>query len=146
MEPDKVKTPAELAEDARQTGREALEAAHGFAQEGTQIGNDTAQSIRSNLEDAKAIGLQAADTVAGLASDMRGIARDAADTGKAYVKGAVNATGQKMRDLKSKATQVRADAEQYIADQPVRSMLVAAAGGAVAMALLLLLLRESRRY
>ena len=146
MEPDNVKTPAEIAEEAKQTGRDALQAAQGYAQESKQIGRDAAQSIRSNLEDAKAMGLQAADTVAGLAGDVRDIAKDAADTGNAYVKSAVNATGQKMRDLKVKVTQARANCEQYIADQPVRSMLVAAAGGAVAMALLLLLLRGSRRY
>jgi ElaB/YqjD/DUF883 family membrane-anchored ribosome-binding protein len=146
MESDNVKTPAELADEAKQTAREALLAARGYVQESRRIGKDAVQSIRSNLEDAKETGLQAMDTVEGLSSDVRDIAKDAAATGRAYAQNAVNATGRKLRDRKGQVTHAKDSCEQYVAKEPVRASLIAAATGAVLMTLMLWLTRSRQRY
>ena len=146
MESDNVKTPSQLADEAGNIGQDAVQAAQGYAQETGQIGKDAVQSIRSNLEDARETGRQAAGTMAGLSADARDLAKDAADTGRAYARGAVNATGRKIRDFKGRMSDVRESCTHYIADQPVRSSLIAAASGAALMALLLALGRSRRRY
>ncbi|RZL90032.1 MAG: hypothetical protein EOP82_17100 [Variovorax sp.] len=145
MESDDTKTPAQLAEEAEQIGRDALMAAKGYAQESGQIGKDAAQSIRTSLEDAKETGKQAADTLAGLSGDAKDMAKDAVDTGRAYAQNAVNATGRKIRDFNGRMRDARESCLRTIAEQPVRSTLIAAAGGAALMALLLGLMRGERR-
>jgi ElaB/YqjD/DUF883 family membrane-anchored ribosome-binding protein len=146
MESDNVKTPTELEDEAKQTAREALLAARGYVQESSRIGKDAVQSIRSNLEDAKETGLQAMDTVEGLSSDVRDIAKDAAATGRAYAQNAVNATGRKLRDWKGQVTHAKESCVQYVAKEPVRASLIAAATGAVLMTLMLRLTRSRQRY
>jgi len=145
MESDNVKTPSQLADEARQTGRDALQAVQGYAQESGRIGRDAALSIRSSVEDAKEVGLQAAGTVAGLSNDAKDIARDAASTGKAYAKDAVNATGRKIRDFRGHVTHAKESCEQYVAEQPVRASLIAMAAGALVTSLLLSVVRGRRR-
>ncbi|VTU24729.1 hypothetical protein H4CHR_01452 [Variovorax sp. PBS-H4] len=112
-----------------------------------------------------------------LAEEARQNANDAIDTTRAYAQNAVNAAGEKVRDLRREAeptveqlaarvqqavqrgldaastTSARAQRRleqaadmtgRYIADQPVRSVLVAAAAGAVITALIVLASRRSR--
>lgn len=122
---DNVKTPPELVDETQRTAREALQAAQGYAQESARMGRDAVQSIRSTVEGAKETGSEALDT-----------------TGKAYAQHAVNATGRKLRDWKGQVVHVKESCAQYVADQPVRSSLIAAAGGAVLMALLLSLVKR----
>lgn len=112
-----------------------------------------------------------------LADDARQTANDAIDTTRAYAQNAVNAAGEKVRDLKRDAEptveQIAARVQQavqrgldaasttsaraqrrieqaadvtgkYISDQPVRSVLVAAAAGAAITALIVLASRRTR--
>jgi gas vesicle protein len=139
MEPDNVKSPSQLAEEARQTGHDALVAAQGYAQESKRIGSEVVQSIRSGISDARETGSEALDTVKGLSSDARDLSRDAAKTGKAYATDALHAAGAKVQHAKDACT-------QYIAEEPVRATLLAAASGAILTSLMLRLMRGRRRY
>ncbi|MBT2305268.1 hypothetical protein J7E70_33225 [Variovorax paradoxus] len=127
MATDNVRTSSGLADEAEQTAQEALEAAQGYARESGRIAKDAIPSIRSNVEE-----------------DAKEIAKDAAVTGRAYARNAVNATGRKIRDFKGQVTHAKDSCLQYIAEEPVRASLTAAATGAVLMTLLLSLTRGSR--
>lgn len=114
-----------------------------------------------------------------IADDARQTANDAIDATRAYAQNAVNAAGEKVRDLRRDAeptveqlaarvqqavqrgldaassTSARAQRRleaaadvtgKYISDQPVRSVLVAAAAGAVITALIVLASRRRDDY
>lgn len=118
-------------------------------------------------------------TAAQLAEEARHTATDAVETTRAYAQNAVNAAGEKVRDLRrdmepaveqiaarvqqavqrglDSATKTGALAQRrfeqaadvtgrYIADQPVRSVLVAAAAGAAITALIVLAARRRDDY
>lgn len=140
-----AKTPSQLAEEAKQTGRDAAQAAEGIAQEAKAIGASTAQSLRANAEDAKATGREALDTAKGLANDARDIAGDAAATGRRYAKDAVGAASAKLRGLSNQASELQVACTRYVAAEPVKSILYAAAGGAAVTALLISFMRGSGR-
>ena len=137
MPNDPIKTPSEIADETRQTASDAFTAAQGYARESGRIGREGMHSIRATLEDARDTGSEALDTVAGLSNDTAEIVKDAAATSRAYARNAVNASGRKLRDWKGQVEHARESCKQYIADEPVRASLVAAAGGAVLMTLLL---------
>ncbi|MET3372375.1 ElaB/YqjD/DUF883 family membrane-anchored ribosome-binding protein [Variovorax boronicumulans] len=112
-----------------------------------------------------------------LAEDVRQTAQEAAETTRAYAQNAVNAAGEKVRELRRDAEpgveQLAARVQQavqrgldaasttsarahrrieqaadvtgrYISDQPVRSVLLAAAAGAAITALIVLASRRNR--
>ncbi|ATA53026.1 MULTISPECIES: hypothetical protein [Variovorax] len=112
-----------------------------------------------------------------LADDVRQTAQEAAETTRAYAQNAVNAAGEKVRELRRDAEpgveQLAARVQQavqrgldaasttsarahrrieqaadvtgrYISDQPVRSVLLAAAAGAAITALIVLASRRNR--
>ncbi|HSV57447.1 MAG TPA: hypothetical protein VLJ19_01010 [Variovorax sp.] len=114
-------------------------------------------------------------TAAELADEIRQTANDAVETTRAYAQNAVNAAGEKVRDIRrdaeptmeqiaarvqqavqrglESATKTSARAQRrieeaadvtgrYIADQPVRSVLLAAAAGAAITALVVLATRR----
>jgi ElaB/YqjD/DUF883 family membrane-anchored ribosome-binding protein len=114
-----------------------------------------------------------------LADDARQTANDAIDSTRAYAQNAVNAAGEKVRDMKRDAEptveQIAARVQQavqrgldaasttsaraqrrleqaadvtgkYISDQPMRSVLVAAAAGAALAALIVLATRSRDEY
>ncbi len=120
-----------------------------------------------------------AKTPSQLADDARQTANDAIDSTRAYAQNAVNAAGEKVRDMKrdfepsveqlaarvqqavqrgldaASSTSARAQRNiekaadvtgRYISDQPVRSVLVAAAAGAAITALIVLASRRSDDY
>lgn len=115
-------------------------------------------------------------TAAQLADDVRQTASDAVESTRAYAQNAVNAAGEKVRDLRRDAepgveqlaarvqqavqrgidaassTSARAQRRfeaaadltgRYISDQPLRSVLLAAAAGAAITALIVLASRRS---
>ena len=119
-----------------------------------------------------------AKTASQLADDVNKTASDAIDSRRAYAQNAVNAAGEKVRDLRREAEptveQIAARVQQavqrgldaasttsaraqrrleqaadvtgrYISDQPVRSVLIAAAAGAAITALIVLASRRSSR-
>lgn len=142
MPNDPIKTPSEIADEARQTASDAFVAAQGYARESGRIGREGLQSIRATVEDARDTGSEAMDTVAGLANDTAEIVKDAANSSRAYARNAVDATGRKLHDWKSQVSHARESCTQYIADEPVRASLIAAAGGAVLMTLMLAFVRR----
>ena len=94
-----------------------------------------------------------------LADDARQTANEAVESTRAYAQNAVNAAGEKVRELRRDAEpaveQLAARAQRrigqaadvtgrYISDQPVRSVLIAAAAGAAITALIVLASRRSR--
>ena len=117
-------------------------------------------------------------TASQLADEANKTANDAIESTRAYAQNAVNATGEKVRDLRREAEptveQIAARVQQavqrgldaasttsaraqrrleqaadvtgkYIADQPMRSVLIAAAAGAAITALIVLASRRSPR-
>jgi len=143
---DDFKTPSQLAEDTKHVGRDAAQAANGIANEAKSIGADAAQSLRPAIEDAKATGREAVDTANGVARDAKEIASDAAETTRNYASGAVNAAGKKITDLKHKAADLQDASVRYVGDEPVKSVLIAAAGGALLTALFIKFIGGGRRY
>ena len=117
-------------------------------------------------------------TASQLADEASKTANDAIDSTRTYAQNAVNAAGEKVRDLRREAEptveQIAARVQQavqrgldaasttsaraqrrleqaadvtgkYIADQPMRSVLIAAAAGAAITALIVLAIRRSPR-
>ena len=122
-----VKTPGQLADEFKDVGRAAADSARNIAQASKGIGQEAMHSVKSSAAEARQLG---SDTV---------------DTGRAYAKDAVNATGRKIRDLRGQWNVTRERGEQFVAEQPVRATLIAAAAGAVLTALLASALRRPRR-
>lgn len=145
MATDNILSPSELADEARQFGGDALQAAQGYAQESGRIGGDALRSIRASVEDAREMGGRAADTAAAISADVKDVARDAGATGRAYARDAVHAAGQKIRHLKERVGDAKANCAKYVADEPVRASLIAIAAGALATTMLLFAFRRSRR-
>ena len=140
-----AKTPSQIADEARQTGRDAAQAAAGLTQEAKAIGAGAAQALRSSADDARTTGREAADTAKGLANDARDIAGDAAATGRRYAKDAVQAASAKLRGLSNQASELQVACTRYVAEEPVKSILYAAAGGAFVTALLISFMRGGSR-
>lgn len=70
---------------------------------------------------------------------------DAVAADKAYAQNAVNETGKKLVSLEERAAQWHASCSKRIAADPVKSVLLAAAGGALLAGLLLAFDRSDRR-
>lgn len=139
-----IKTPSEVAAEARQTGHDAMEAVQGHAAEARAIGQEAAASLRPHLQDARAAGAEALDTAKGVAEDAKDTARDAAAAGKAYVRSAVDAANQKLGVLQDKVATAQYTCTQYIAKEPVKATLMAVAGGALLTGILMSALRGRR--
>ncbi|MBU1359774.1 MAG: hypothetical protein KJ901_13590 [Gammaproteobacteria bacterium] len=137
MDSNEIKSPSRIADEAETAGREAFQATQGYARESKRIGRNTVESIRANVDDARQTGREAMDAIQGLSSDAKEIGKDALNTGRVYARDAVNATGGKIRDLRGRMEDARESAERYVAEEPVRAMLIAAGCGALVMALLL---------
>ena len=116
-------------------------------------------SASNTAQDAKKQASDASDTVKGeaanAASEFRSSAATAADQAqqfgakavdatKAYAKDAVDAAGRKVSDMKSQFETAKANATEYINDDPVRAVKMAAIGGAVLSAALVMLTRRGR--
>lgn len=145
MANEPVKSPAEIAEETRQTAHEANEALHGHAVEAQQVGQAAMRSMQSSAEDAKQTGAEALDTARGVAADLRDRASDAAQIGKVYARNAVNAAGRKLSTWQDQMADAQASCTRYIAQEPVKATLLAVAGGALLTGLLMASLRGPRR-
>lgn len=134
---DDIKTPADIAEEAKQAGRDATTAASGLVKDAQAIGSNTVQALRPAMEDAKATAREAADTAKGLASDAKDIAGDALHTARDYARSATAVASEKLGELKAKASDAQVVAARYIADEPVKSVLIGMAAGALFAALVM---------
>ena len=114
--------------------------------------NDTAQAAKNAATDA-------VDTVKSEASDMADQAQQsaskiagqvqqagskAADATRAYAKDAVDSSGRKVRSMKSQLEVAKANATEYINNDPVRAVKIAAISGGLLTALLIGLTYRSR--
>lgn len=114
-----VKTPSDIAAEARERGHEA------------------AQAMQWQ-------GAEALDTAKGIAADARDIAHDASETGKVYARDAVDAAGRKLGVWQDKVTAAQECCTRYIAQEPVKSTLIAVATGALLTGLLMSAVRGRR--
>lgn len=87
-----------------------------------------------------------------IAEATRQTVRETADGADAYTAGVAHAarrsknrTQKMMDDLKLRANEWREQGSHYVADRPVRSMAMAAAGGAALTTLMLAAFRGTRR-
>lgn len=120
-----TKSAAQLADDARQTAHEAIDATRAYAQNAVNAAGEKVRDLRRDAE----------PTVEQLAARVqqavqRGL--DAAST--------TSARAQRRFEAAADVT------GKYISDQPVRSVLVAAAAGAVITALIVLASRRRDDY
>lgn len=143
---NEIKSPAELAEEAKQVGQDAVHAAQGYVSVARDIGNDARDAVRPSLQDAKFAAGELGDAAKGLANDAKDVAGDAAATGRAYARGAARVASKKMADLRGQVDQLQQDCTRYIAQEPVKATLISAAGGALLMGLLMSFARSPRRY
>ena len=127
---------------------------------GTQIMEYPSNSSASNAgQDAKKSASDAPDTLKGAAANATTEFRSSAakasdqtqqasakavDATKAYAKDAVDAAGRKVSDMRSQLETAKTSATEYINDDPVRAVKMAAIGGAVLSAALVMLTRRSR--
>ncbi|MDQ0083990.1 MULTISPECIES: hypothetical protein [Variovorax] len=118
-----TKTPSQLADDVRQTAREAVETTRAYAQNAV---NAAGEKVRDLQRDAEPGVEQLAARVQ--QAVQRGL--DAAST--------TSARAQRRIEQAADVT------GRYISDQPVRSVLLAAAAGAAITALIVLASRRSR--
>lgn len=118
-----TKTPSQLADDVRQTTREAVETTRAYAQNAV---NAAGEKVRDLQRDAEPGVEQLAARVQ--QAVQRGL--DAAST--------TSARAQRRIEQAADVT------GRYISDQPVRSVLLAAAAGAAITALIVLASRRSR--
>ena len=90
----------------------------------------------------------AKDAASDYADDAKDTARSAVESTKAYAKSAVSAASRKFDDVRGQVEEVKQKSTAYIADEPVRAVMIAAAGGALLTALFLVAMRGggSRRY
>jgi len=147
MEYDDTKTPSQLADDARQTGQDAVEAAQVFASNTATVASHAAHSIRSVAQDAKATGKEALDSAAEVADEARQVASDAARTGRAYAKAAVNSTGRRMGHWKERVADANESCARFVAEEPVKALWITAIASSLLTALAMTALRgSSRRY
>jgi len=145
MDNDHTKTPSELADEARELGREAAESVQGYAAAAKQTADLAAQSIRPQIDEAARLGRDALADARSYARDAGQTAKAAVDAGRAYARDAVNAAGRKLEDLKSQAAEAKDKGARYVMDDPVRAVMFAVAGGALLTALFLAAMRSDRR-
>lgn len=123
MEYQSNNSASHAGEDARKSASDAAATLKGAA-------SDAASQFRSSSAD--------------LADQAQQAGGKVADATKAYAKDAVDAAGRKVSDVKSQLETAKVNATEYINDDPVRAVKIAAIGGAMLSAALVMLTRRSR--
>ncbi|MDM0032217.1 hypothetical protein QTI33_08730 [Variovorax sp. J22P271] len=103
-----------------------------------------ASDAATGVKGAADVADQARQSASNAAGKLQQVGEKAVDTTKGYAKDAVDAAGRKVSDVKSQLETAKASATEYINDDPVRAVKMAAIGGALLSAALLLLTRRSR--
>lgn len=116
-----AKTPSQLADDARQTANDAIDSTRAYAQNAVNAAGEKVRDMRREVE----------PTVEQLAARVQQAVQRGIDA-------ASNSSARAQRRLEQAADVTG----KYISDQPVRSVLVAAAAGAAIAALLVLATRR----
>jgi len=120
-----AKTPSQLADDASKTANEAIDATRAYAQNAVNAAGEKVRDLRRDAEPA--------------------VEQIAARVQQAVQRGldAASHTSARAQRRLEKAADVTG---RYISDQPVRSVLVAAAAGAAITALIVLASRHRDDY
>lgn len=118
-----IKTPSQLAEEARQTANDAIDSTRAYAQNAVNAAGEKVRDLRRDAE----------PTVEQLAARVQQAVQRGLD--------AASTTSARAQRRLEQAADVTG---RYIADQPVRSVLIAAAAGAAITALIVLASRRSR--
>ena len=120
-----AKTAAQLADEARETANDALESTRAYAQNAVNAAGEKVRGLRGQVEPAVE---QLANRVQ--QAVQRGLESASKTSARAQrqIEQAADVTGK------------------YISDQPVRSVLIAAAAGAAIAALLVLATRRGDDY
>ncbi|RZL63653.1 MAG: hypothetical protein EOP81_11790 [Variovorax sp.] len=116
-----AKTPSQLADDARQTANDAIDSTRAYAQNAVNAAGEKVRDMRREVE----------PTVEQLAARVQQAVQRGIDA-------ASSSSARAQRRLEQAADVTG----KYISDQPVRSVLVAAAAGAAIAALLVLATRR----
>ncbi|MDM0047159.1 hypothetical protein QTH91_21890 [Variovorax dokdonensis] len=125
-------------------GKNFAQSSHDAAQDGEaglgMLGGASIRaSVRSGIREARARGEAALD-------DSRHFAHQAQASARSYAREAVNASGRRIRHARSRFDGQRGwNGEDFVNDQPMRAVLLAAAGGAVLTAVFIALLRGGSR-
>lgn len=143
---DDIKTPSQIAEEARRTGQNAADAAGQLANETRANAAGTVQALRPAIDDTKATGRDALGTAKVLASDAKAIAGDAWNTARSYARNASGIAGEKLGDLKARVSGFQETTARRIADEPLKAVAIGAAAGALLAALVLRRGRSKRSY
>lgn len=120
---DDTNTPSPIADGARHTGQEAAQTMRGWANEAQAEGANT--------------GRDALNTAKGLFKDAQGVTGDAWDVARTYAKYASDIAGDKLGDLKAKASELQGTASRQIANEPIKAVALGAAAGALLAALVM---------
>lgn len=121
--------------------------------------HDNNSSTADAGHDAKAAAMETADTIKNAAGDIGGQAQQSAskvadkvqqtgqkavDATRAYAKDAIDSAGRKVDDMKSQLDTAKTTATEYINEDPVRAVKMAAIGSALLTAVLIHMTRRSR--
>lgn len=118
----------------------------------TTPANDTAQDVKNAAYDAAGtvkneasdMADQAQQSASKIASQVQQAGAKAVDATRAYAKDAVDSAGRKVSDMKSQLEVAKSNATEYIHEDPVRAVKIAAISGGLLTALLISLTRRSR--
>ncbi len=111
------------------------------AQDVKKSASDASDTLKDDASDTATQLKSSASQAADQAQQAGGKAVDAT---KAYARDAVDAVGRKVSDMKSQLETAKANATDYINEDPVRAVKMAAICGAVLSAALVMLTRRSR--
>ncbi|RYF76961.1 MAG: hypothetical protein EOO22_00425 [Comamonadaceae bacterium] len=125
MNTTNAKTPSQLADDARQTASDAVESTRTYAQNAVNAAGEKVRELKGSVE----------PTVDQIAARVQQAVQRGID--------AATKTSAKAQRQLEQAADVTG---RYIADQPVRSVLIAAAAGAAITALIVLASRSRDEY
>lgn len=114
--------------------------------------NDTARDAKNAAQDAAGtvkseasdMADQAQQSASKIADQVQQAGSKAVDATRAYAKDAVDSAGRKVQDMKSQFEVAKANATEYINDDPVRAVKIAALSGGLLTALVIGLTRRSR--
>ncbi|RYF80967.1 MAG: hypothetical protein EOO29_12135 [Comamonadaceae bacterium] len=120
-----AKSPSQLADDLRSTAQDAVDTTRAYAQNAVDAAGQKVRNLRHDVEPS--------------------VEQIAARVQQAVHRGleAASKSGVRAQERFTDAAQVTG---RYIADQPVRSVLIAAAAGAAITALLVLATRRRDEY
>jgi ElaB/YqjD/DUF883 family membrane-anchored ribosome-binding protein len=113
------------------------------------LADSVAQSADLAIKSTQRVANEALDTLAGTVQDMRHQAAPllnrATEQASALAKHGMDAVRESSQQLRYKARRASEGTVKYIKDEPVKSMLIAAATGAALMALVSLMSRSRDR-